>query len=137
MKVFRTYVKITQWCCLRPSIVIVHMYLSTYCDRINWLIRSGINLFIHPFIVSGEANFDMKLTGFTLGEFIQPSISRNLLEQGANVEKGLCQRFLWFVPKPTPVPFDQLQKVDRDFSVSIGKGICDLNLSIYSNAHYS
>ena len=69
--------------------------------------------------MSGEANFEMKRTGLTLGGFIQPSISRNLLEQGANVEKGLCQRLLWFVPKPTPVPFNQLQKFNEDFSASI------------------
>ena len=62
----------------------------------------------------------MKVTGLTLGGFIQPSIARNLLEQQANVEKGLCQRFMWFVPQPTPVPFDDLEKVNRDFSASIG-----------------
>ena len=60
------------------------------------------------------------LTGLTLGGFIQPSIAQNLLEQPANVEKGLCQTFLWFVAKPTPVPFDDLEKVNRDFSASIG-----------------
>lgn len=70
--------------------------------------------------MSGEANFEMKKTGLTLGGFIQPSIARNLLEQPANVEKGLCQRFLWFAPKPTPIPFDELEKVNRDFSASIG-----------------
>ena len=62
----------------------------------------------------------MKQTGLTLGGFIQPSIARNLLEQPANVEKGLCQRFLWFVAKPTSVPFDDLEKVNRDFSASVG-----------------
>lgn len=70
--------------------------------------------YIH--VVSGEANFEMETTGLTLGGFIQPSVARNILEQQANAEKGLCQRFLWFVPKPTPVPFDELEKVDRDFS---------------------
>ena len=67
-----------------------------------------------------EANFAMKKTGLTLGGFIQPSIVKNILEQPSNVEKGLCQRFLWFAPKPTYVPFDQLEKTDRDFSASIG-----------------
>lgn len=62
----------------------------------------------------------MKQTGLTLGGFIQPSIARNLLEQPANMEKGLSQRFLWFVPKPSPVPFDELERVDQDFSASIG-----------------
>ena len=74
--------------------------------------------------VSGEANFEMKQTGLTLGGFIQPSIARNLLEQPTNIEKGLCQRFMWFVAKPTPVPFDDLERVNRDFSMSIGKNAC-------------
>lgn len=72
------------------------------------------------YIVSGDANFDMKQTGLTLGGFIQPSVARNLLEQPANTEKGLCQRFLWFVPKPTPVPFDELEKVNAEFTADIG-----------------
>ena len=72
------------------------------------------------FSVSGDANFDMKKTGLTLGGFIQPSIARNILEQPANMEKGLCQRFLWCVPKPTPVAFEELQKVNQEFSASIG-----------------
>ena len=70
--------------------------------------------------VSGEANFEIKRTGLTLGGFIQLSIARNILEQPANMEKGLSQRFLWFVPEPIPVPFDELEKVNRDFSASIG-----------------
>ena len=68
----------------------------------------------------------MKLTGLTLGGFIQPSITRNLLEQPANVEKGLCQRFMWFVAKPTAVPFDELEKVDRKISASVGMHIIQL-----------
>ena len=69
-------------------------------------------------IVSGEANFIMKKTGLMLGGFIQPNIAKNLLELPSNVEKGFCQRFLWFVPKPTPIPFDKLEKVNKDFSAS-------------------
>ena len=76
------------------------------------------------FIVGGEANFEMETTGLTVGGFIQPSIARNILDQQANAEKGLCQRFLWFVPQPTTVPFDELNKVNREFSASIGIYIC-------------
>ena len=79
-----------------------------------------VSLYNSNFAVSGDANFEMKLTGLTLGGFLQPSIARNLLEQPANVEKGLCQRFSWFVAKPTPIPFDDLERVDRHFSASIG-----------------
>ena len=71
--------------------------------------------------VSGDANFSMQRTGMTLGGFIQPSVARALIEQQSNVEKGLCQRFLWVVPKPAIVNFDQLQKVDTCFVSTIGE----------------
>ena len=70
--------------------------------------------------MSGEANFEMETTGLTIGGFIQPSIARNILDQAAKSEKGFFQRFLWFVPQPTPVPFEELPKVYRDFSASVG-----------------
>ena len=74
-------------------------------------------------IVSGEANFEMDTTGLTVGGFTQPIRARNMLENPVNVEKGLPQRFLWFVPQPNPIPFDQLAKVDQEFSSSVGKTV--------------
>ena len=71
--------------------------------------------------VSGDANFAMAHTGLTLGGFTQPIVTRNLVEMQANVEKGLCQRFLWIAPKPATVSFEQLQQVDQDFSTAVGK----------------
>lgn len=61
---------------------------------------SELNSILSLITVSGEANFEMKRTGLTVDGFIQPSIARNLLEQPANMEKGLSQRFLWFAPNP-------------------------------------
>ena len=58
----------------------------------------------------------MHHTGMTVGGFIQPSVARSLIELQSNVEKGLCQRFLWFCPKATFVKFDQLQQIDASFS---------------------
>ena len=72
-------------------------------------------------LVSGEANFSMQRTGMTLGGFIQPSVARSLIELQSNVEKGVCQRFLWLIPKPTVVKFDQLQEIDASFVATIGK----------------
>lgn len=71
--------------------------------------------------VSGESNFSMDHTGLTVGGFTQPSVARGLIEYPPNVEKGLCQRFLWLLPKPKPTFFANLEKVDESFSVSIGK----------------
>ena len=62
----------------------------------------------------------MKHTGFSLGGFIQPAPARTLLELNTSVEKGLCQRILWCVPKPTLASFMELEKVDRGFSAAIG-----------------
>ena len=65
----------------------------------------------------------MNHTGLTIGGFIQPSIAHNLIEIPSNVEKGVCQRFLWLVPKPTTVSFEKLQRVNQDFATSIGISI--------------
>lgn len=65
----------------------------------------------------------MNHTGLSLGGFTQPCVARNMLEHPANVEKGLCQRFLWLVPEPTTVAFEELQCVDSSFSTAIGKRI--------------
>ena len=73
------------------------------------------------YTVSGEANFEMKYTGLTIGGFTQPSVAWSLIEQPTNVEKGFTQRHLWVVPKPMQVPFDMLQKVNKEFSMSISE----------------
>jgi len=83
--------------------------------------------------VSGEANFAMSHTGLTLGGFIQPTIARNLIEIQSNVEKGLCQRFLWVVPQPTVVSFEKLQRVNKEFTTSIGKVSFLLGLNVQCN----
>ena len=62
----------------------------------------------------------MDHTGLTIGGFIQPSVAKSLVEVQANVEKGLCQRFLWIAPKPAAVPFSKLKQVDKDFTASMG-----------------
>ena len=71
--------------------------------------------------MSRDANSDRILAGLTLSGFSHPSVARNLLEQHASVEKGTCQRVLWFVPKPNLVPFDELEEVSLEFSTTIGK----------------
>ena len=63
----------------------------------------------------------MPFTDLTLGGFLQPSVARSLMEVQANVDKGLCQRFLWLVPERIIADVDQLQKPDPDFVKSIGR----------------
>ena len=68
----------------------------------------------------------MSHTSLTVGGFIQPSMAKALIEMAQNIEKGLCQRFLWLAPKPVTVAFDDLEQVDSQFSASVGKKICSI-----------
>ena len=51
---------------------------------------------------------------------MQPSIARALIEYPPNVDKGLCQRFLWLAPEPTLTHFNDFPHVDKEFCASIG-----------------
>ena len=94
-------------------------------------------------LVSGDANFDMD-TSLTVGGFSQPSVARMLIEQSASAEIGLIQRFLWCFPKPSYSKFATLQKVDKDFTDTLGKGLPEcgvlspslsLSLSLWIHTH--
>ena len=74
-------------------------------------------MFIHELVVAGDANFEMSSTNLTLAEFTQPAVARSLIENNANIEKGLSQRFMCNFPKPTYVNFETLQPVDTTFTV--------------------
>lgn len=63
----------------------------------------------------------MKHAGLTIGGFTQPFVARNLVDVQANVEKGLCQRFLWLVPEPNLVTYEQMCKVNEEFTTGIGE----------------
>ena len=73
------------------------------------------------YIVSGEANFTMDYTGLVVGGFTQPSVARGLIESIANIEKGVCQRFLWILPKSSPTKFCDFKEMDEEFLDKIGK----------------
>lgn len=87
-----------------------------------------------PITVSGEANFSMAQTALTVGGFIQPSAARVLIEQQPNIEKGLCQRFLWLVPEPSHVTFDMLQRVDSNFIDDLG--MCNVKCNVKLESHF-
>ena len=63
----------------------------------------------------------MPFTGLTLGGFLQPSVARSLIEVQANIDKGLCQRFLWLAPERIIADVDQLQKPNSNFVNTIGR----------------
>ena len=70
--------------------------------------------------MSGEANFHMQTTGLTVGGFTQPSVAKSLIELPQSVEKGLVQRFLWILPKPTYATFASLEPADEKFCDYLG-----------------
>ena len=72
-------------------------------------------------LVAGDANFQMSSTSLTLVGFTQPNVSRSLIENTSNIEKGLSQRFTWIFPKPTYAVFESLQPVDSTFTQALGK----------------
>lgn len=74
-------------------------------------------------IVSGEANFNMLVTGLTVAGFTQPTVARTLLEMPPAIEKGLVQRFLWIIPKPSFAPFSSLESANKDFTDYLGEYI--------------
>ena len=78
----------------------------------------------------------MPHTGLTIGGFIQPIVARNLLEQPINIEKGLCQRFLWIAPKPMSVPFNELQCADHQFSTAIGECVRNSRYTYIREMHH-
>ena len=63
----------------------------------------------------------MNHNGLTVGGFIQPSVAWNMIEAQGNVEKGLCQRFLWLIPQPVSTPFKDLEQVDKEFTATMGR----------------
>jgi hypothetical protein len=52
------------------------------------------------YIVTGNANFNMAQTSFTLLGFTQPHTAMPIIEDTQNNAKGFTSRFLWFFPEP-------------------------------------
>ncbi len=52
------------------------------------------------YIVTGNANFNMAQTSFTLLGFMQLHTAMPIIEDTQNNAKGFTSRFLWFFPEP-------------------------------------
>jgi hypothetical protein len=57
-------------------------------------------LITFPFLVTGNANFNMEQTTFTLVGFTQPHTAMPIIQDTQNNAKGFTSRFLWFFPEP-------------------------------------
>lgn len=98
-----------------PCTLLSHGCVPQVCCNINF---TPIN---YSPIVSGDANFSMSITGLTVGGFTQPTVARSFLQLPQAIEKGLVQRFLWIIPKPSFSPFSSLESANRNFSDYLGK----------------
>lgn len=61
------------------------------CTEIDFLLLSS---------VTGNANYRMTQTSFTLMGFTQPQSALPIIEDAQNNAKGFTSRILWFFPKP-------------------------------------
>ncbi len=52
------------------------------------------------YIVTGNANFNMSQTTFTMFGFTQPQTAMPIIENAQNNSKGFTSRLLWYFPKP-------------------------------------
>ena len=99
-------------------------FLSLYNGK-SWNRDTGMSIYNSSIIiqfvsVSGEANFHMPKTGLTVGGFTQPSVAITLVELPQSSEKGLVQRFLWILPKPSYATFASLEQADESFCKYLG-----------------
>ena len=79
-------------------------YNSYICSCDNYCQYSNISdvlLRFHQFcLVTGNANFRMAQTTFTLVGFTQPQTALPIIQDAQNHAKGFTSRLLWFFPKP-------------------------------------
>ncbi len=66
------------------------------------------------FIVTGNANFDMNQTSFTLLGFTQPHSALPILQDVESNAKGFTSRILWYFPRPIYSKFADLQLTEED-----------------------
>ena len=52
------------------------------------------------YVITGNANFHMAQTTFTLLGFTQPQTAMPIIEDSQNNAKGFTSRLLWYFPKP-------------------------------------
>ena len=74
----------------------------------------------------------MTATSLTVGGFTQSGVSRALIEQPSNAEKGFSHRFVWLFPKPKFAPFTTLDVVDETFSLKLGVCYYPVTFTLHS-----
>ena len=60
----------------------------------------GDNFVSPSYLVTGNANFHMTQTTFTLLGFTQPQTAMPIIEDKQNNAKGFTSRLLWYFPRP-------------------------------------
>lgn len=87
-------------------------------------------LFWYSTLVTGNANYRMTQTSFTLICFTQPQTALSIIEDAHDNAKGFTSRLLWFFPKPvfcslkdTGLTQEESAQV-RDFKDQLGNSSC-------------
>ena len=79
--------------------------------------------------VTGNANFRMAQTSFTMFGFTQPQTALPIIEDAQNNAKGFTSRILWFFPKPVFCKMADTRltapekKTARTFSHALGNSV--------------
>ena len=78
-------------------------------------------------LVTGNANYRMTQTSFTMVGFTQPQAALPIIEDAQNNAKGFTSRILWFFPEPifsrlkeSMLSEEEVQQV-RDCKQQLGK----------------
>ena len=93
-----------------------------------------------PFVVTGNANYRMNQTSFTLMGFTQPQSALPIIQDDQNNSKGFTSRLLWYFPQPvfcrlkdTELTADESRQL-KQFQIKLSKqsSICKIN-SVYTS----
>lgn len=81
----------------------MRLFIALFISQMTWSINikyliTNTQWIIYP--VTGNANFRMTQTSFTMFGFTQPQTALPIIEDVQNNAKGFTSRILWFFPEP-------------------------------------
>ena len=98
-----------------PTSMILHMYITFEDTKINFsILKPNLHYNFLFLTVTGNANFDMNQTSFTLLGFTQPHSALPILQDVDSNAKGFTSRMLWYFPTPIYSKFADLKLTEED-----------------------
>lgn len=71
------------------------------------------------FTVTGNANFTMSRTSFSLFGMTQPYAAMPVIQDQSNNAKGFTSRILWFFPEPVFAKFEETMLTTEEKDVAL------------------